>query len=92
MSRRTLEDLADLQAALAVPAKTKRRRQSTARRPFGRQPFLGQRSAAVFLQQWFGIKGVNVGRAAVHEEVNDTLGFGGEVGLAAPPGQGFLLR
>jgi hypothetical protein len=41
----------------------------------------GQGLAVVALEQGLIVEGVDLGRAAVHEQEDDTLGTGGEVGL-----------
>ena len=40
----------------------------------------GSSLAGVFVEHRLGVEGVDVRRAAVHEDVDDALGFGGEVG------------
>ncbi len=51
----------------------------------------GQRLAVVFSQRRFGIPGVHVADAAVHEEEDDTFRFWGEVRRAGASGYGFLF-
>ena len=41
----------------------------------------GQRLARVLGERGLGVEGIDVGRAAVHEEVDDALGLGREVRL-----------
>ena len=74
------EDVADLDAALAVLVEFERRGEGGAGLALGRECAAGQQLAGIFVEHRFGIERVDVRRAAVHEDVDDALGFGGEVG------------
>ena len=80
------EQLADLQTALPVPAKLERRAHGGAGLALGAEVGARQRLSVVLRQQGLGVERVDVRRAAVHEQVDDLLGPGGELGR--PRGQG----
>jgi hypothetical protein len=74
------EELADPGSAFAVLAKRPWRSQqlSGARELDGRL-LNGKRLAISALQLWLIVERVHVGRSTVHEEEDDSLGFGGKV-------------
>ena len=73
------EDFADFDSALAVLLKLERRRKSRARLAFRAQIRRWKRFSGVFVERRFGIERVHMGRSAIHEKVNDALGFGGKL-------------
>ncbi len=73
-----MEEFADLQTTLAVTMKLERRRKCGTRFAFG-QESVGDGLAGVLLQRGLGIEGIDMAGAAVTEELNDSLGLGGEV-------------
>ncbi len=70
------EQLTDLDAALTVLAKLPRRLQQIAHAPLGERegPLERERLPMVLRQPRFGVEGVHVGRPAVHEQEDHTLG------------------
>ncbi len=74
------KDVAHFDAAFSVLAKFEWRGQGGARLALGGKRAAGQQFAGVFLERRFGIKGVDVRGAAVHEDVDDAFCFRGEVG------------
>ena len=85
------EQLADLDAALAVLRELERRAHGRAGLALGAQIAAGQRLAVILVQQRLGIERVDLRRPAVHEQVHDLLGLAGKVRRlgrqrsAAPP-------
>ncbi len=73
------EELADLDAALAVLLERERRAQGRAGLALGAEGRPGKRLAVVLRQQRLGIKGVDLRRSTVHEQVDDLLGSRGEM-------------
>ena len=74
------EDLADLDAALAVLLEPERRPEARCRSCARCVRFpLGQRLACVLVQERLGVEGIDLRRSAVQEDVDDVLGLGGEV-------------
>ena len=71
------EELADLDAALAVLLELERRRERRAGAPLGLQRDR-QRLAGVLRERRLGVERVDVRRAAVHEQVDDALRLGGK--------------
>ena len=74
------EDLADLQAGLAAFPEGEGRLVKSASLPFGAQPRRRRPLAMLFGEFGFGVEGVDLAGAAIHEQVNDMLGAGPEVG------------
>jgi hypothetical protein len=74
------EKFADFEAGLAVAVKGEGRSQSGAGGAFGFESFEWDRFAVLQLEGWFGVEGVHLGWATVHEEVNDPFGPGSEMG------------
>ena len=70
------ENLAHLDAALPILAKAERRRERGAGGPLGRQVPARQRPTGVACEQWFGIEGIELTRAAVEIDVNDMFHAG----------------
>ena len=71
------EYLADFDAALAMFLEAKRRRKRRPGAPLGAQIRHRQLPAGVAQQGRLRIEGVDVGRSAIHEEMNDALGLAG---------------
>ena len=71
---RLREQLADLDAALAVLLELERRGERRAGLPLGRQ-VRRQRLARLFGQRGLGVERVDMGRPAVHEQVDDPFGL-----------------
>ncbi len=69
-----LEDVRNLQPALAVFFETKGGLHGHAGGAFGFQ-FERNFFTVVFGELWFGVEGVDLGRSAVHEEMNDGFGL-----------------
>ncbi len=76
-----MENFADFQARLPVLAELERRGESRSGAPLGAQVAGRERFACVFLKHGFGVEGIHVARSAIGKDVNDVLGFRGEVGL-----------
>ena len=73
------EDVADLEAALAMAGKAEGGRQRRSGLPFGRKADRGG-LVGIFRQRRLGIEGVDLRRAAVQKNMDDALGPRGEVG------------
>ena len=69
------EQLADLDAALAVLLELERRGERGAGLALGRQVRHRQGLAGVFVQRRLGVERIDVGGPAVHEQVDDALGL-----------------
>lgn len=72
-------EFADFDAALAVFLKLERRLVEAAGAPFGAEVRLRWFLAVVLLKRRLGIKGIDLRRAAIHEEMDDSLGPCGEM-------------
>ena len=83
MLRGVMEQLADLEPALAVALESERRPQRRTGRALGLQPVERHRLAVEFLELWFGIEGVHLRRPAVHEQVHHPLGLRREMRLGS---------
>jgi hypothetical protein len=84
--RRVLEEFAHLDPALAVLGELEHRRKRVARLALGLEILGGQGLPGEAVQGRLGIEGVDMGGAAVEEEMQDALGLSGVMGLAR--GQG----
>ena len=76
------EELADFDAALAVLPELERRRHRRAGLSLGGEVLHRQLLAGILLQRGFRIERVDVRRPAVGEDVDDALGFAGELRAA----------
>lgn len=83
-----LENLADFDAALAVFAELEWSWESGTGFTFGAEVFGGERFAGVFGERRFGVEGIDLGGASVHEQVDDPFGFDREMGVARGEGRG----
>ncbi len=83
-----VEQFADFEAAAAAGVEGEGGGEGDAGFAFGAEVFGGERFAGVAGEGGFGVEGVDVGGAAVEEEVDDAFGFGGEVGWAGDEGGG----
>jgi hypothetical protein len=77
-----LEELADLEAALAVALPGERRTERGAGAAFGRDVVARQFLAVVFVERDLAVERVDLGGAAVGEDMDDALGLAGQRGLA----------
>ena len=80
------EELADFDSALAILLEFEGRRQRGPRFAFGGQVGNRQFFAGKLGQAWFGVKRIEMGRAAVHKQVNDAFGLRGKLRRAGRQG------
>ena len=73
------EQLAHLDAALAVALKLERRREGGAGLALGRQVGRRQRLAGELVEHRLGVKGIDVRWPTVHEQMDDALGLTGKM-------------
>ena len=79
VGRELREDVADLEAALAMPGKAERGRQRRAGLPFGRKA--DRRGlVGIFGERRLRVEGVDLRRAAIQKEMDHALRTRGEVG------------
>jgi hypothetical protein len=73
------EKVTDFNAAFSIFLEGKGRPESGPGFAFGRQIRLGERLAMKLVEHRLGIEGIDVRRAAIHEEMDDALRLGGKM-------------
>ena len=80
MFGRMLEKLTDRKTAFAIILELERGGECGPRLPLGLEVAGGKFLPCVLLELRLGVKGVDVGGATIHEQVDDPFGFHGKVG------------
>ncbi len=74
------KEVTDRNATLTIPPERKGRGESRAGLALGAEVFHGKGFPRIPVQHRFRIKGIDMGGPAIHEEMDDGLGFSGKVG------------